>query len=177
MANDILGQILGGLGGALGGQQSPGGTGGLGGLGDLLGRITGGGAGTGDEQSSFGGKGALMAMLLPLAMQWVQRNGGIGAVLDRFRQQGHGQQTQSWLSTGANEPVGTQAVADVIGMDELSRMSQQLGVSEEEVAGGMAQILPEVVNHVSPAGALPHDADDQLGSVMSALSGMLSGMR
>ena len=41
-------------------------------------------------------------------------------------------------------PVG--AVDDVVGMDELSRLSQQLGVSNDEVAGGMAEILPEVAN-------------------------------
>lgn len=177
MANDFLGQILGSvLGGGRDGQQSPTG-GGIGrGLGDLLGGIlgrstgSGGGlGGLGGATSGMGGKGALMTMLLPLAMQWVQRNGGVGALLQRFQQKGYSQQAASWVSTGPNEEFAPQAVHDVVGMDELSRLSQQLGVSHEEVSAGMAQILPEVVNHLTPEGNVPDNSDDVLSRGMSML--------
>ena len=176
MSNDFLSQILGSvLGGATGGQQGmPGGLGGLGGLGNVLGGVFGGSQGDGQEgaandSSPLGGKGAMLAMLLPLAMQWVQRNGGIGAVLERFQQQGHGQQVASWISTGENQPVSAEAVGDVMGMDELSRLSQQLGVSNDQVASGLAHILPNVVNHLTPGGQMPQDADDLLGSGLAAV--------
>ena len=177
MANDFLGQILGSvLGGARDGQQSPTGGGMGGGLGDLLGGIlgrstgSGGGlGGLGGATSGTGGKGALMSMLLPLAMQWVQRNGGVGALLQRFQQKGYSQQAASWVSTGPNEELAPQAVHDVVGMDELSRLSQQLGVSHEEVSAGMAQILPEVVNHLTPEGNVPDNSDDMLSRGMSML--------
>ena len=94
----------------------------------------------------------MLAMLLPLAMQWVQRNGGIGALLQRFQQQGFGQQAASWVSTGENQPVDAQAVTEVVGAEDLSKLSQQLGVPQEEVAGGLAQVLPQVVNHLTPDG-------------------------
>ena len=180
MANDLLGQILGSvLGGARGEQQSP--MGGMGGglgdmLGGLLGRNTGGGGGLGGlggASSGSGGKGALIAMLLPLAMQWVQRSGGVGALLQRFQQKGYSQQAASWVSTGPNEALEPQAVSDVVGMDELSRLSQQLGVSHEEVSSGMAQILPEVVNHLTPQGHVPDDSDDVLGRGMSMLEQLM----
>ncbi|MEO7546914.1 MAG: YidB family protein [Ramlibacter sp.] len=201
MSNDLLGQILGSV---LSGARSGGGAsasgGGLGGLGDLLGGLAGGnrggGGGLGDVLggmlgggrqadndndgrggSPFGGKGALLAMLLPLAMQWVQRNGGIGAVLERFQQKGYSQQAASWMSTGANQAVDSQAVGEVVGMEELSRLSQQLGVGQDEVASGLAEILPEVVNHLSPQGNLPDNADDVLGSGLSALEQLLGQAR
>ena len=190
MANDFLGQILGSvLGGARGEQPSPtGGLGGLGGglgdmLGGLLGRNTVGGGGTGGlgglggVSSGIGGKGALMAILLPLAMQWVQRNGGVGALLQRFQQKGYSQQAASWVSTGPNETLEPQAVTDVVGMDELSRLSQQLGVSHEEVSSGMAQILPEVVNHLTPQGHVPEDSDDVLSRGMSMLEQLMGAQR
>jgi len=123
--------------------------------------------------SGVGGKGALVAMLLPLAMQWVQRNGGVGALLQRFQQKGYSQQAASWVSTGPNEALEPQAVDDVVGMDELSRLSQQLGVSHEEVSNGMAQILPEVVNHLTPQGHVPDDSDDALGRGMAMLEQLL----
>ena len=197
MANDFLGQILGSvLGNARGGQQSPAGGlgGGLGsGLGNLLGGMLGRGAGSagtlgglgglgglgslgrlGGGSSGMGGKGALMAMLLPLAMQWVQRNGGIGGVLQRFQQKGYSQQAASWVSTGPNDDLAPEAVNDVVGMDELSRLSQQLGVSNEEVSSGMAQILPEVVNQLTPEGDVPNDADDVLNRGTSTLEQLMN---
>ncbi len=185
MANDFLGQILGSVfGAARGGQQSPMGGGAGTGLGDVLGGLLGagsggglggmGGAGSGMGMGGMGGKGALMAMLLPLAMQWVQRNGGIGGVLQSFQQKGYSQQAASWVSTGPNEELAPQAVNDVVGMDELSRLSQQLGVSHEEVSSGMAQILPEMVNHLTPQGSVPADGDDVLNRGMSMLEQFMS---
>jgi uncharacterized protein YidB (DUF937 family) len=180
MANDFLGQILGSvLGSAPGGRQElPGGLSDLGGSGGGLGGVLGNVFGRGsDQEHGGGGRSALLAMLLPLAMQWVQRNGGIGAVLDRFRQQGYSQQAASWISTGDNQPLDTQAVGDVIGTEELSRLSQQLGVSNEQVADGMADILPQVVDHLTPAGQVPSDADDVLSSGLAAVERLLGGQR
>lgn len=196
MGNDFLGQILGSvLGGARTRQQAPMDGGGLGdvlggvtgrgagggGLGDLLGGMLGGGrpgAGTGlptgQVGSPFGGgRGALVAMLLPLAMQWVQRNGGIGAVVERFRQKGYGPQANSWMSTGANEPIAPEAVGEVVGSEELSRLSQQLGVSDQEVASGFAEIVPEMVNQLTPDGDLQPDADQVLDQGRTSLEQFL----
>jgi len=183
MANDFLGQILGSvLGGARSGQSSPMG----GGLGDLLGGLLGGGTrqsgsgfgglgGMGGGSSGMGSKGgALMVMLLPLAMQWVQRNGGIGAVLQRFQHKGYSQQAASWVSTGPNEELEPQAMNEVMGTDELSRLSQQLGVSQDEVSSGMAQILPQMVNHLTPEGGVPDDGDAVLDRGKSMLEQMMN---
>jgi uncharacterized protein YidB (DUF937 family) len=168
---DLLGSVMGG------GSSGGGGLGGLGGLGGILGGLGGRGAqaDAGDGTSLLGGgKGAaLTALLLPLAMQWVQRNGGIGAVLERFQQKGYSQQAASWVSTGENQSLPPEAIGEVIGTDELSRLSQQLGASNEEVAGTMAQILPEVVNHMTPQGNVPNDSDDVLSRGISALEGFL----
>ena len=192
MANDFLGQILGSVldsGGS--GQQSPAG----GGLGGLLGGILGGNTrqadggpdhagplgglgglgGMGQGGSGLGNKGsALMVMLLPLAMQWVQRNGGLGGVLERFQHKGYSQQAASWVSTGSNEALEPQAVKEVVGTEELSRLSQQLGVSQEEVSSGMAQILPEMVNRLTPQGDVPDDGDETLNRGMSMLEKMMN---
>lgn len=168
---DLLGGLLGG-GGAAQDRDSPLGGGGLG---DLLGGILGGGApdASATKRSSSLGGGALIAMLLPLAMQWVQRNGGLGAVLGKFQKQGYSQQAASWVSTGENESMPRQAIDDVVGLDELSRLSQQLGVPEHEVANGFAQILPVMVSQLTPQGDVPGDADDVLGNGMAEMSAML----
>ncbi|MDP1565582.1 MAG: YidB family protein [Polaromonas sp.] len=188
MANSLIEEILAGvLSNASRGRGQPGaeGTsldgGAGGGLGDLLGGMLGRGGAPADSaperNSPFGGGGgggALLAVLLPLAMQWVQRNGGLGAVLGKFQQKGYSQQAASWVSTGENEAMPRQAIDEVVGLDELSRLSQQLGVPQQEVADGFAQILPEVVNQLTPQGGLSGDADDVLAEGMAEMQAMLA---
>jgi uncharacterized protein YidB (DUF937 family) len=180
MASDFLSQVLGSVlgGGASGQLDGLGGSlGNLGGLGGMLGNVLGGARSGGADAGglsapSAGGKGAMLAMLLPLAMQMIQRNGGIGAMLDKFKQQGLGQQVNSWVSAGANQPVSPDAVTNAVGSDEVARMAQQLGVPEDQVAGGLAHILPHVVNHLTPGGDVPADADDTLNAGLSSLTQM-----
>jgi uncharacterized protein YidB (DUF937 family) len=157
MANDFMGQILGHvLGGA--GQSAPAGGSGLGGvLGEMLGA---GGANAGAPAA--GQRGALMTMLLPLAMEWVQRSGGIGGVLGRFQQKGFGPQANSWVANGPNQALAPQQVGEVVGQDELARIAQRLGVDQQQVAGGLAEILPKLVDHATPNGQVTPQSDQQI---------------
>jgi uncharacterized protein YidB (DUF937 family) len=163
MANPLLGQVLGSvLANSMRGRARSGPFGrapaGGGGIGDLLGR----GTGRSPVGGRTGGQGALVALLLPLAMQWIQRNGGVKEVLRRFEQKGFGPQANSWVSTGPNSPLKAEEIDEVIGGEELSQLSRKLGISEREVALGLADVLPEVVNQLSPEGDIPPEADDAL---------------
>lgn len=207
MANSLIGEILAGVlgrstgGGAaggsagtggldgLGGPGGPGGLGGLGGvlpggLGDILGGLGGGlgggglpGGTTARGTGGLGGRNAMLALMLPLVLQWVQRNGGIGGVLQRVNQHGYAGQADSWVGTGANESLPPQAARQLLGPDELSNLSSQLGVGEDEVAQGFSEILPEVVDQLSPDGQVRQDADSTLEAGQSALQRLLSGLR
>ena len=172
MNNPLLGQVLGGLfANAARRRQAPGGfghmgggmPGGLGGaaLGGILAGMLGGRARS--RAGGLGGnRGALIAMLLPFAMQWVQRNGGLGAVLKRVQDRGYSRQANSWVSTGDNQHLEPQAMDEIVGTEEISRLSQQLGVPQEEVKQGFAEILPEMVNQLTPEGQVRPEADDVL---------------
>jgi uncharacterized protein YidB (DUF937 family) len=167
MANPLLGQVLGSVfanamrgrtrGGPFGANSGLGGAAVGGILAGMLGR-----GGLGVRRGGMRGQGALIAMLLPFAMQWVQRNGGVGAVLDRFRQKGYGPHANSWVSTGSNQLIEADAVDNVVGREELSRLARRLGVPEQEVSQGFAEILPELVDQLSPEGQVPPEADDAL---------------
>lgn len=184
MANDFMGQILGRvLGGAAqqpgggpapaaSGQQQPA----RGPLGDILGAALGGAAAPGAQGSPADAHGSFVAMLLPLAMEWMQRSGGVAAVLDRFRQQGYAPQANSWVSSGANQPIGANEVSQVVGADELSHLSQQLGVDGQQVASGLAEVLPRVIDHVTPNGQVPPNADGVLGQGRSMLEQALGAL-
>jgi uncharacterized protein YidB (DUF937 family) len=175
MANDFMGQILGRVLGGGSGAAPPSGAGG--GLGGVLGSILGGGGPAGADAPAFGSHGAITAMLLPLALEWVQRNGGIGGVLGRFQQKGYGQQANSWVSTSANQPLGAQQVREVVGEDELSRLAQHLGVDEHQVASGMAEILPQVIDHATPQGRVTPEADRRIDQGRVTLEQPLGELR
>lgn len=170
--NPMLGQVLGGVFGQAMGRRGMGGLGGRmgGGLaGVALGSVLAGMMrGRGQPMGVPGGtrpyanRTALLVMLLPLAMRWVQKNGGMGAVLDRFRQQGFGRQAQSWVASGDNDGIDEKAVEQVVGQSELQQMAQRLGVPEHEVAQAFAEIMPEMVDQLTPQGQLPREADDVL---------------
>ena len=175
--NPLLGQVLGGLfGNALGNRGANGGGLAGGGMGRALGGMALGSVlagvlrGGGNRQAAtvpggtrpYANHTALLVMLLPLAMRWVQRNGGVNAVLDRFRQKGMGAQAQSWVSSGNNEPVDEGKVQQVIGQDDLREMAQRLGVPEQQVAQAFAEIMPEMVDKLSPEGQVHPQADQVL---------------
>jgi len=150
----------GGLGDILGGLAGGGGSGG-GGLGDILSGLTGGGGAKGGV-----GMGGLLGSLLPM-LGGLLAGGGLQKVLSGFQAKGLSAQADSWVGTGENEPISGADVREVVGDEEISRIAQELGVSVDEAAAAVAQVLPEVVDKVTPDGTLP--PDDELDSAFGAL--------
>jgi uncharacterized protein YidB (DUF937 family) len=140
---------MGGLGDLLKGA----GGGGGGGLGDVLGGILGGGSQTGG--SSLGGN-PMLRMLLPLVASLLM-NGGLQKLLGRLQESGKGAKGQSWVSTGPNEPIDGADIREALDEQELAQIAQTLGVSEDEAAEAVAQVLPDVVDQATPDGELPDD--------------------
>ena len=143
-----IGDLLGGLGG--------------GGLGGVLGGILGGGGAARD--GGMAGGNPLLRMLLPLVASMLM-NGGLQKILARMQQQGKGAKGQSWVSTGPNEPVEAADIREALDDQELARIAQQLGVSEDEAAEAVAQVLPDVVDQATPQGQLPaaEELDEKFG--------------
>jgi uncharacterized protein YidB (DUF937 family) len=187
LLDGLLGQVLGGMAqggqrggglddvlGKLGGQRdAPGG----GGLGDLLNQMGGmpgipgagmGRAGTpGSGSSGLGG--ATVGALVMLALQMLQRNGGLEGVLGRLREKGHAREADSWVGTGANEPIAPDVLSQVLGGDELGRAARDVGLSPDEAANGLASIFPEVVNEMTPQGRVEHGSDDLVSRALELL--------
>ena len=140
--DDLLGGLLGGKGG--------------GGLGGALGGLAGGGRG--------GGAAGLLPALLPV-LAGLLGGGGLNKLLAGFQSKGLNAQADSWVGTGPNEEVTPDQVQQVIGDDEIARIAEKLGVSHEEAAQAIAEVLPQVVDRVSPDGKLPpeQDLDDAFG--------------
>jgi uncharacterized protein YidB (DUF937 family) len=166
--DDLIKGVAGGKGGGLGdilGGLAGGGSG-DGGLGDILGGL----AGTGGKSGSqAGGMGGLLGSLLPV-LGGLLAGGGLQKVISGFQANGLSAQADSWVGTGANEPISGADVRKVIGDEELAKIAAELGVSEDEAADAVAQVLPEVVYTVSPDGRLAPGGE--LDSAFGALEGL-----
>lgn len=168
----VLGQVLGSvLGGGMGGGLG----GGMGGLGGGLGNGMGmnpfpqnqGGFGGG-----FGGKGMLMAALLPIALMFIQRNGGLSGALNKIQNMGFGHQANSWMSTEqSNQPLDPNAINQLFDNDELDQVAAQTGMDQSEVRQGMAELLPQVFDNLTPNGdtQTENQANNEISQILSQL--------
>jgi uncharacterized protein YidB (DUF937 family) len=89
--------------------------------------------------------------------------GGLGALLQRFQERGYGAHAQSWVGTGQNQPLTPDTVSQVFDHDELSQIASQAGVTEAEARTGLSELLPSVVDHLTPDGHVP-DPDQLVSS-------------
>lgn len=121
---------------------------GAGGLEDLLGQVLGGGRGA-------GGMGDLLGQMLGGGRGSGGGMGGLGDLLEQFQRAGFGDQARSWVGTGQNQAITPEVIAQVFGRDGLSAIAARAGVSETEASVGLSQLLPEVVDRVTPQGQVP----------------------
>jgi len=131
----------------------------------LLGQVMGGMTGGGQAPMQAQGQNPLLQIVL----QMLQQNGGLSGMLGKMQQAGYGEQAQSWISTGQNMPIDPSVLSQIFGQGQLGQLAQQLGVSQEEASGGVAQMLPEVVDQMTPGGQIPDNQSDLVNQALAML--------
>jgi uncharacterized protein YidB (DUF937 family) len=81
--------------------------------------------------------------------------GGLGGLLDKLQKGGLGNVTNSWVGSGQNQPVSPGQLGQALGSDLIKALAQRSGLSEEELTKQLSQVLPGVVDKLTPAGRLP----------------------
>jgi len=121
------------------------------------------------------GSGQAQSPLLQMALQLLQQNGGVSGVLDKFRQGGYAEQADSWQSTGQNMPVSGNALQEVLGSGSIGQIAQQLGMSHGDAAGGLAQMLPQLIDRFTPNGQIPDNHNDMVAQALAMLTHTKTG--
>jgi uncharacterized protein YidB (DUF937 family) len=152
------------IGSVLGGGQ--GGAGGL--LGSVLGSALGGGAAGQQGQSPLIGiLGSLLANN--------GAAGGLGGLTSAFQKNGMGDVMGSWVGSGQNMPISADALGKVLGPDILSKLGGQAGgMGQSDLLSQLSQILPQVVDKMTPTGAAPQGGFGDLASILSQFGGQKS---
>lgn len=93
--------------------------------------------------------------LAPIIQLIQSQPGGIGGLARKFEQGGLGEVCQSWIGGGPNQPVSPQQVQSVLGDSIVPQLATKMGVSPETASSHLADLLPGIVNHLTPNGAVP----------------------
>lgn len=100
-------------------------------------------------------------------------HGGLGGLMAKFRQAGMGDVIGSWVGAGHNQPISGDQLTNVLGSDTLSGMAAKLGVNPGDLAGQLSNILPGLVDHLTPHGQAPSAGLGNGADLMGVLSGLL----
>jgi uncharacterized protein YidB (DUF937 family) len=82
-------------------------------------------------------------------------NGGLGELLEHFKQNGQGETAQSWINQGPNREVTPPELKQAIGPDVLQKLEQQTGLSQQEILDRLSRELPNAVDKYTPDGRIP----------------------
>jgi uncharacterized protein YidB (DUF937 family) len=111
--------------------------------------------GAGGQQAPLGGLLGNLSGMLGGAGAGGLLSGGLGELLERFNQNGHGDTAQSWVNNGPNKEISPPELKQAIGPDVLAALEQQTGLSQQELLARLSRELPEAVDKYTPDGQLP----------------------
>ncbi len=114
-----------------------------------------------------GNSGALMNVVSGILNQ----SGGLTGLLQQFQSGGLGHLAESWIGTGQNLPITADQLQGVLGSEKVQQLASSLGVPPDQLSGHLAQLLPPVIDKLTPNGSLP-DA----GATQQGLGGLLKGL-
>jgi uncharacterized protein YidB (DUF937 family) len=127
----------------------------------------------------LGGQGqqAGTGSLIGLAGQLIEKAGGVQGLVAMLQQNGLGGAVQSWVGTGANQPVSGDQLGQALQGGGLGSLVQQaagsMGMDQGDLLGKLSQMLPHAVDHLTPDGQVPGDGGGQGGGFDL---GMLEGL-
>lgn len=82
----------------------------------------------------------------------LERHGGVEGVINQFQTNGLGPTVQSWVSTGANQPISPAEVHQGLGPETLNALAAKLGIAPGDLAAKLAEVLPQSIDHLTPGG-------------------------
>jgi len=114
------------------------------GLLDQLGQAAAGMMGGGDK-----------SQLMQAVVSLLGQNSSVGGLVQAFQKNGLGDIVNSWVSTGKNLPISAEQIQQGLGGDLLKQLASQAGLSPEAAGGQLANLLPGLIDKLTPDGKMP----------------------
>ena len=101
-----------------------------------------------------GGSGAQAASLMGPLVQTLG-GGGLSSILGHLSTSGLANEVESWVGTGPNLPVSPAQLQSALPTGFARELAGKAGIATGDIHGLLAQLLPDVVNQITPTGQLP----------------------
>lgn len=85
--------------------------------------------------------------------------GGLSEIVNKLSANGNAAQINSWVGNGANMPIQPGQLGGALGQQTLKELAAKTGLSQQELLNGLAAVLPQLINNLTPAGRLPTAAE------------------
>ena len=99
--------------------------------------------------------GAVGAEMVTVVNSFIQQHGGIQGIAAQMEKQGLGATVQSWIGTGANQPISPDQVHQVFGSGMIAQLAAKAGMNPQELTQKLSQVLPGAIDKLTPEGRLP----------------------
>jgi len=100
--------------------------------------------------------------------------GGLSGLVHLMQSKGLGSVVSQWVGTGPNPAVAPSQLKAALGDGPVQQYAQQTGMSHDDAANSLAQLLPHVVDHLTPNGAVPQQGFDASSALDMLKSKFLS---
>jgi uncharacterized protein YidB (DUF937 family) len=115
--------------------------------------------------------------LLNIALSMLSNNqqggNGLAGLLGQFQQAGLGNIAQSWIGKGENLPISGDQLQQILGSGQIGQIAQQLGLSNEQTSGQLADLLPGLIDKLTPHGEAPEQGLGDSDAIMKMLQGFM----
>jgi uncharacterized protein YidB (DUF937 family) len=96
--------------------------------------------------------GAVGAEMVTVVNGLIEKHGGIQGIVAQLEQQGLGGTVRSWVGTGANQPITADQIHQAFGSDTVKELAAKLGMTPQDLASKLSQILPQAIDKLTPGG-------------------------
>ena len=109
-----------------------------------------------DSLASLAGRGNKSNLLnAVMGVVTSQQGGGLAGLVQQFAGKGLGDIVNSWVSTGQNLPITPQQIQQGLGSNTIKELASKAGIAPEEITSQLTQILPKLVDKLTPEGKVP----------------------
>jgi uncharacterized protein YidB (DUF937 family) len=99
--------------------------------------------------------GAVGAEMVSVVNQLIEKHGGLQGIVAQLEKQGLGPTVRSWVATGPNQPISSGQVHQAFGQTILNELAAKSGLNAQDLAQKLSQVLPQVVDKLTPGGTIP----------------------
>ena len=117
------------------------------GLLDKIKELAGSMSGDNDQESIFNGIADLF------------KTDGLDGIVENFTKGGLGEKISSWIGSGSNLPISADQIKDALGSEKLEALAQKAGVPIEKVSQYLKDMLPDIVDKITPGGKIDEDSE------------------